>query len=90
MRDLNLSKEQVENLILEGCQNLGHFELRLYCYCLGNGGQVVISKKTMCALTGTKIHNVNKQLAKADFKGLCELDLIEGTVFTLRILGGAV
>jgi hypothetical protein len=91
MRDLNLSKEQIEKLIQEGCRNLGHFELRLYCYAVVNGGQIVISRKTMENLTGTGKNNVNKQLAKADFKGMAELDLIEGTVYTLKInLGGTI
>lgn len=76
------------NLLDVACKELGNFELRLFVYAVAYGGNTVISKKTMCKLTGTGINNVNKQLAKLDFKGMAELDVIEGTVFTLRLLGG--
>lgn len=67
---------------------LGNFELRLFVYALSNGGTAVLSKKTMCALTSTQINNVNKHLKTLDFKGMAELDLVDGTVFTLRVTGG--
>ncbi|APM37973.1 hypothetical protein [Clostridium kluyveri] len=75
-----------ESLLERASFELGNFELRLFVYALSNGGTVVLSKKTMCALTSTKINNVNKQLKTLDFKGIAELDLIEGTVFTLRVV----
>lgn len=81
-------KNNIKNLLDEACRELGNFELRLFIYAAANGGNAVISKKIMCKLTGTGINNVNKQLVKLNFKGIAELDLIEGTVFTLRILGG--
>lgn len=82
---IRLTVQQVESLLERASFELGHFELRMFVYALSNGGSIVISKKTMCKVTGTGINNVNKQLAKLDFKGMAELDVIEGTVFTLRI-----
>ena len=75
----------MENMLERASFELGNFELRLFVYALSNGGKVVISKKIMCRLTSTQINNVNKHLAVLDFKGMAELDVVEGTVFTLRI-----
>ena len=78
----------ISELLERASFELGDFELRLFVYALSYGGSVVISKKTMCRLTATKINNVNKHLAVLDFKEMAELDLVDGTVFTLRIIGG--
>jgi len=83
---IRLTVEQVESLLERASFELGHFELRLFVYALSYGGSVVISKKTMCKVTGTGINNVNKQLSKLDFKGMAELDIIEGTVYFLNVL----
>ncbi|OAA91461.1 hypothetical protein [Clostridium ljungdahlii] len=78
----------MEHLLERASFQLGNFELRLFVYALGNGGSIVLSKKTMCALTSTQINNVNKHLKTLDFKGMAKLDLVDGTVFTLKVVGG--
>jgi hypothetical protein len=85
MKKTELAVGQIEELLEKASFELGHFELRMFTYAMGNGGTVVISKKTMCKITDTGINNVNKQLSKLDFKGMAKLDVIDGTVFTLTI-----
>jgi len=85
IKEMNV--EQMEILLNEACIELRHFELRLFAFALSCGGSAIISKKTMCAITKTGINNVNKNLSKLDFKGLAQLDCIEGTVFQLSIRG---
>jgi hypothetical protein len=85
MKKDELAVEQIEELLGRASFELGHFELRMFVYAMGNGGKVIISKKTMCKVTDTGINNVNKQLSKLDFKEMAELDVIDGTVFILTV-----
>ncbi|MBV4429075.1 hypothetical protein [Clostridium tyrobutyricum] len=66
---------------------LRNFELTLFSYALSQGGDIVISKKTMQKITGTGVQNVYLQLKKVDFKGLAELDHVDSVVYTLKING---
>jgi hypothetical protein len=82
-----MEKEKV-GLLDRACYELDNFELRLFVAAVANGGEVVLSKKTICKMTGTQIRNVNLHFKKVDFKGLAELDLIDGTVYRLTVAGG--
>jgi hypothetical protein len=74
-------------LLETATKELKNFELTLYCYALSQGGNIVISKKTMQEITGTGVQNVYLQLKKVDFKGLATLEQVHGTVYTLKING---
>jgi hypothetical protein len=82
---IDITVEQMKSLLEKACFELGHFELRLFAFALSNGGSVVISKKTMCKITDTGINNVNKQLFKLNLKGMADLDILEGSVYTLTV-----
>ncbi|MCC9294452.1 hypothetical protein LN736_06220 [Clostridium sp. WLY-B-L2] len=74
-------------LLETATRELKNFELKLFTYALSQGGNIVISKKNMQAITGTGVQNIYLQVKKVDFKGLAELDKVDGTVYTLKING---